>query len=535
MKLTFLGATREVTGSSYLLEVGEKKILVDCGMFQGGKKLERLNRRNFPFNPAAIQAVILTHAHIDHAGLLPRLYKEGFKGKIYATESTRDLCSVMLPDSAHIQVYDSALLNRKGRRSGKPPIEPLYTVEEATDCLKLFFTVEYDKEISPILGVSVRFKDAGHILGSAFVEIIITEPGQESFKIVFSGDLGQSGQPLIKDLAVISNADYLVTEGTYGDQVHSPVDREDALVDIVNKTIEQGGNVIIPSFAVGRAQILLHEFYTLMKKGRIPWVPLYLDSPLAVAATQITIKHMNDLDDEARNSILEADVKLKNFHFTSSVEESKAINDLPGGVIIISASGMADAGRILHHLKYNLWKPECSVVFVGYQAEGTLGRQLISGKKKVRILGEVIAVEAKIYNLEGFSAHADKDEIIDWMSHFLCDLKEIFLIHGEEEVLSKFSKELKEKFNIPISIPYLGDQYEFIGKDLRYLGPTSDVASILEPDVAELFKQFEEEYRNYRSILIDQATKYPEELNSVNQKLSRVRRFLRKSIEDLRK
>jgi len=535
MKLSFLGAAREVTGSSYLLEVGTKKILIDCGMFQGGKKLERLNRRRFPYNPADIHAVILTHAHIDHSGLLPKLAKEGFKGKIYATHATRELSTVMLPDSAHIQVYDSALLTRKGKRSGREPVEPLYTLGDATNCLKFFVGKEYDETFSPISELKVTFRDAGHILGSAFVEIVVSEEGQEDFKIVFSGDLGQYDQPLVHDPTVISDANYLIMEGTYGDRVHSKVDREDQLVEIINKTLERSGNVIVPSFAVGRAQILLYELYTLMKKGRIPWAPVYLDSPLAIAATQITIKHIRELDDEARQAFAEADVKLANFHFTTSTEESRAINDSPGGAIIISASGMANAGRILHHLKYNLWKPESSVIFVGYQAEGTLGRQLIEGRTKVRILGEPIAVKAEIHNLEGFSAHADKFELAKWLSNFSKNLQEIFLVHGEEDVLSVFSKELKEKLNIPILIPYLGDQYEFDGVSSSYLGLSFDGASVLEPDVAELFTQFEEDYRIYRAALIGQVTKRPGDLKEVSQKLIRIRRFLRKSIDEVQK
>ena len=535
MKLTFLGAAREVTGSSYLLELNDNKILVDCGMFQGGKRLEKLNYRKFSFNPAEIHSVILTHAHIDHSGLLPRLYREGFKGRIYATHPTVDLSSVMLPDSAHIQEYDAALLTRKGRRSGKLPVQPIYTVEDAAKCLELFSGFEYDEEFSPITGMNVRFRDAGHILGSAFAEVTISEEGKEPFKIVFSGDLGQSGQPIVNDPEVISSADYLVSEGTYGDKIHPHADKEDLLADAINKTLKRNGNVIIPSFAVGRAQILLNDLYMLMKQGKIPWVPVYLDSPLAVAATQITVKYMKDLDEEAQSILAHAGNSTKNFHFTSSVEESRAINDIPGGAIIISASGMADAGRVLHHLKYNLWKPESSVIFVGYQAQGTLGRQLLEGSKKVRIYGETIAVEAEIFNLQGFSAHADKEEITNWIGHFAKSLKNIFLVHGEEEVLASFSQLLKEKFSAPISIPYLGDQYEISSTEVKYLGSLLGEPESLEPEVADLFKQFEDEYRNYRSILLDQASKRPEDLNEVSQRLTRIRRFLRKSIEDLSK
>ncbi|MBP7248837.1 MAG: MBL fold metallo-hydrolase [Negativicutes bacterium] len=533
MKLTFFGAARQVTGSSHLIEVDGNKVLIDCGLFQGRKQLEKLNRRKFPFNPADLQAVILTHSHIDHAGLLPRLYSQGFRGKIFATSASADLCSVMLPDSAHIQTYDAELLNRKGKRRGRPPVEPLYTIEEAAECLKLFSPKEYKECFSPISGIQARFLDAGHILGSSFVELTISEKDKEEFTIVFSGDLGQSGQPIINDPSLIRKADYLVTEGTYGDKVHTDVNREDELARIINTTIDRKGHVVIPSFAVGRAQILLYELYKLMKAGKIPWIPVYLDSPLAVAATKITMKHAEDFDEEARKMLGNAEQWLSNFHFTSSVEESRAINDIPGGAVIISASGMADAGRIRHHLKYNLWKPECSVIFVGYQAEGTLGRQLIEGRKKVRILGETITVEAEIHKLEGFSAHADKEEIIDWLGHFSTTLKEIFLVHGEEEVLMAFSEELKKKLKIPVSIPYLGDQYEVLKEKITYVGSTLSASEELEPDMMDMFHSFESDYRNYREILLNRAVKHPTDSKEVAQRLARIKRFLRKSIDEL--
>ncbi len=532
MNLTFLGAAREVTGSCYLLEVGGKKVLVECGMFQGGKKLERLNHRTFSFNPADISAVILTHAHIDHSGLLPRLHKEGYKGPIYATPATADLCGVMLPDSAHIQEYDALIANRKGRRGGKDPVEPLYTVEEAFSCVKLFKPIGYLEEFSPVSGMKVRFRDAGHILGSAFAEVWITEE-DKTFKIVFSGDLGQPHQPILRDPDLIESADYLLMEGTYGTSVHPIEDKAEKLAEIINTTVKRGGHVIIPAFAVGRAQILLYDLYELMKAKKIDPIPVYLDSPLAVAATQITLKHSREFDDEAKAAFSDFAHKLPNFHFTASVDESKAINDLPGGAVIISASGMADAGRILHHLKYNLWKPECSVVMVGYQAEGSLGRQLINGVKTVRILGDTIAVKAEIHNLEGFSAHADKEEIFSWVGHFSKTVKEIFLIHGEEEKLIPFSKEIQERLGLKVNIPYLGDDYELTPDSSKFIGSNAAEATLMEDDLTDLFREFEDDYRLYREQLMDKAVKDQNAAPEISRRVARVRRFLRKSLDDL--
>lgn len=535
MKLSFLGATRTVTGSSYLLEVNGKKILVDCGMFQGGKKIEQLNRRKFPVDPKEVSAIILTHAHIDHSGLLPKFCKEGFAGKIYATNSTADLCGIMLPDSAHIQEYDTNLLNRKRRRGGKTELEILYSVNDAENVQKLFERTAYNAEFSPIPGIKATFRNAGHILGSAFVELMVSEEGKEPFRMLFSGDMGRQNQPIIDDpYAESSDVDYLVLEGTYGDRLHDRDSTEEELVDIINKTLERKGNVVIPSFAVGRAQSLLYILYTLMKAEKIPWADVYLDSPLAVSATKITVKNMDEIDEEARNALLNAETKIRNFHFTMSAEESRSINEITGGAIIISASGMADAGRILHHLKYNLWRPEASVVFVGYQVEGTLGRRLIDGFKKVRILGEQIAVKAEIYNLSGFSAHGDQEELLSWLGHFKQDIKDVFLIHGEEEVLGNFSKKIKDELGLRTTVPYLGDQYEIDKESVKYMGSLTSGTELLEPDLATMFNNFEDNYRVYRNMLLESAEKQPVENKEVLQRLIRIDRFLRKSIEDFR-
>ena len=446
MELKFLGAAQCVTGSCHLLKVGDKTVLLDCGLYQG-KDGEGDKNQNFEFNPKDIDLVILSHAHIDHSGRLPLLYKNGFKGEILCTKATKELCQVMLPDSGHIQEMEVQWKNKKLKRKGLLPIEPLYSSEIAEECLKLFKSYTYNEEIKPFQGLSIVFKDAGHLLGSAITELTVKENGK-SVKLVYSGDLGNVDIPLINDPTFIDSADYVIMETTYGDKVHSNFrDVLKELANIVGETFERGGNVLIPSFAVGRTQEVIYALNNYFEKDMLKNLSVYVDSPLAEKATRIFEHNSEFFDDEAKdmekhdNNIL----GFQGLKFTHSAEESMKLNDTNKGMIIISTSGMCDAGRIKHHLKHGLWKKENSVVFVGYQAQGTLGRQILDGNKMVKIFGEDIAVSASIYNLQGLSGHADRNGLINWIDHMKTKPMGIFLVHGDVNAQKSFKKLLDTK------------------------------------------------------------------------------------------
>jgi len=481
MKLTFLGAAREVTGSSYLVEADGVRFLVDCGMFQGGRETRAKNCRAFAFDPRTIDFVILTHAHIDHSGLLPRLVALGFRGTIHTTRATCDLLAVMLPDSAHIQEKEAeyANLNRfrkdmdrrdTARRvlrdneapSGAAPprdIAPLYTVAQAQASLKQLNPVDYDLEIAPHPQVRCTFRDAGHILGSAIVEVWVGD-GPRRRKIVFSGDLGQPARPLLRDPTHIHDADYLLVESTYGDRDHKSMEAtQDELVEAVTDTIERkGGNVIIPAFAVGRTQDMLYLLADLTRQARIPKLSVFVDSPMATAATEITFKHMELLDAEThalmgRHGGAQYFRKLE---FVEDVEESKALDRIKGGAVIISASGMCEAGRIKFHLRTNLPRRESTVLITGFQAAGTFGRRLVDGAKRVRLLGEDIPVRADLYTLGGLSAHADRTALLAWLGHFRSKPRKVFVMHGEDTVASGFATDLRTQFGWDATAPTPG-------------------------------------------------------------------------------
>lgn len=532
MRLTFLGASGMVTGSSYLLEVGETKFLVDCGMFQGSKATEALNRRPFLYDPTAIDFVLLTHAHIDHSGLLPRLVKSGFKGNIYATEATSDLCRIMLADSAHIQEFEAEIGNRKGRRAGKSPVVPLYTVSDAADCLTHFSPQPYGGQIALTPEITVRFDDAGHILGSSIIEIWISENGKTT-KLVFSGDLGRPDQPLIKDPTFIDEADYIVMESTYGNRRHDDYDKGQALADIINDTYKRGGNIVIPAFAVGRTQTIVYYLHQLLKAGKIPDIPVFIDSPLAISATDIFMHHPADFDVEAYDMLRNQQdnpLKLPHLNFARTADESKAINKLDGTAIIISASGMADAGRILHHLKHNLWRADSSVILVGYQAEGSLGRRLMEGVKRVKIMGEEIGVKAKIYNLDGFSAHADQDDLTDWLAHLKTPPANIFIVHGETEQAATLAGVIKERFGYPTYIPAYADSAELDGRSLKVEAST---VTLIDPAVKELHNlldQMESEYMELRKRLEAAATADPVKMPVALREAGKIRRVVMEAL-----
>ncbi len=452
MKIKFCGAATTVTGSCHLVTTDKYKVLLDCGQFQGGKTLEAMNRDDFGFNPAEIDSLILSHAHIDHCGRIPLLVKHGFKGNIYCTDATADLVQVMLKDSGYIHEKEAEWQNRKAERAGKPMIEPLYTVQDATDALQFIHPVLYDQLIEINDTMKLVFNDAGHILGSAIVELWVEEKDDVS-KIVFSGDIGVKNRPILRNPTLIKKADYVIMETTYGNRLHPENALSiDQLIDIILKTTRRGGTVVIPSFAVGRTQELifdLNRFYHENEqfKRELSDLKVFVDSPMATTATEVFKKNAQAFDEETKEYILNGDNPLdfKNLKFTKTSEESKSINFDRNPKVIISASGMCEAGRIKHHLKHNLWDKKSSIVFVGYQAEGTLGKLLVDGQKDVMIMGEEIHVAAEIHNLQGFSGHADKEGLIEWLRGFHKKPGQIFLVHGEDDSKHAFAESVKEE------------------------------------------------------------------------------------------
>lgn len=452
MKIKFCGAATGVTGSCHLLSTENHKILLDCGQFQGGKAQDALNEEPFPFDPAEIECVVLSHAHIDHCGRLPLLVKRGFRGAIYCTDATADLLEVMLKDSGFIHEKEAEWQSRKNERAGRKPVEPLYTVKDSEETLKYVRPVMYDQLFEINDEMKVVFNDAGHILGSAIIELWTAED-DNVYKTVFSGDLGVLDRPILRDPTIIKKADYVIMESTYGNRLHPEnATSIEQLLDIVIKTTRRGGTVVIPSFAVGRTQELIYEFnrFYLERpeyKDELEKLTVYIDSPMATSATEVFRRNAQVFDEETKAYILKGDNPLDfpNLRFTRSTAESQALNMDRKPKIIISASGMCEAGRIRHHLKHNLWDPKSSVIFVGYQAEGTLGRMLTEGQKDVVLFGEAVHVNAEIYNLEGFSGHADKEGLLGWLSGFKVKPKQLFLVHGELESKEALAASIRER------------------------------------------------------------------------------------------
>lgn len=453
MKIMFCGASSGVTGSCHLLKTEKHNLLMDCGQFQGGKAQEILNYEPFPFEPAEVEAMILSHAHIDHCGRIPLLVKRGFRGKIYCTDATADLLEVMLLDSAHIHEMDAEWQSKRNMRAGKPAVEPLYTTADAQESLKYVAPILYDQQIQINEDMKIVFNDAGHILGSAITEIWVRE-GEKESKVVFSGDLGVENRAILRDPTIIKKADCVIMETTYGNRVHGKNSTGiSQLIEIVLKTIKRGGTVVIPSFAVGRTQELIFEFNRFYEKSspdykkELDGVEVIVDSPMATNATEVFRKNAQVFDEETKEYIMRGDNPLdfKNLRFTRSTEESQALNMDKRPKVIISASGMCEAGRIRHHLKHNLWDARNSIVFVGYQAQGTLGRSILEGKKDVTLFGEEVHINAQIYNLEGFSGHADRNGLFSWVSGFRQKPGQIFLVHGEEDSKKDFAKLLNDE------------------------------------------------------------------------------------------
>ena len=465
MKLMFIGADHEVTGSCHYVEACGKRFIVDYGMEQGLNVYENVD---LPVNAGNLDFILLTHAHIDHSGLIPLLYAKGFRGKIYATRATTDLCEIMLQDSAHIQEFEAEWKNRKARRSGKPEVVPIYTMDDAINVMQYFVPCPYGRQIEVADGITIKFTDIGHLLGSSSIEVWLREADVEK-KLVFSGDIGNFNQPLIKDPSYTREADYVIMESTYGDRYHGKhQDYVTELTNVIQRTFDRGGNVVIPSFAVGRTQELLYYIRQIKAEDRIKNhgdFKVVVDSPLAVEATKIFNMNIDETYDEEAMELVKQGINpitFSNLHLSITTEESKEINFETEPMVIISASGMCEAGRIRHHLKHNLWRSENTIIFVGYQAYGTLGRSLIEGAKEVKLFGEVIKVAADIVQLEGLSGHADKNGLIKWLKTFKKKPEIVFVNHGEEKSCDEFTDCIRNEYGYNSVAPYSGTCYDLL-------------------------------------------------------------------------
>ena len=534
MKITFLGATRTVTGSNFLVEAAGKKFLVDCGMWQGREDIEIQNGEDFEYNPAEIDFMLLTHAHIDHSGRIPKLYNEGFRNKIYAHKATCDLCTLMLPDSGHIQEAEIEWKNRKRIRKGEKELPPLYTAEDALKSLEVFEPVKYDEIVEITPDIHVRFNDAGHMLGSSIIELWVKEDGKET-KTVFTGDLGNNDIPLLSEPTMIESTDYLVMESTYGSRLHlRNEEKAKMFLDIVSETLDNGGTVVIPSFAVGRTQEILYEINKLkdiitdeeFKRRYKPLMksPVYVDSPLAISATEVFKENMELFDEETQAQIMQGDNPLEfpGLEFTRTADESKALNEDPKSSIIISASGMCEVGRIKHHLKHNLWNPKSTILFVGYQAPGTLGYSIVNGAKKVKIFGEEIAVNARIEYIEGYSGHADQEGLMNFIYSFITKPKHIFLVHGEPESQDILQAKIEEETKIGVTIPEFGETYELNEKVEMTHKIERKVANTLRNEIIGRLNRLKEEVKDMENYVIqdvDDKNLRDEDIFRINEKI----------------
>ncbi len=462
MKITLWGSAGDVTGSAYLIETDQSAILVDCGSFQGSKTAEARNRKLPPVDINHLDAVVLTHAHLDHCGRLPLLAKENYKNPIYATPATIEISALILRDSLKVQNNDLEKLNRKLLRNGKPPVEPVFLKKDVEDVIGLMTPIAYQQDHTIAPGIKVRAAEAGHILGSSSLKLLITENGVTK-SVVFSGDLGAKGMPIVRDPEPFLQTDMVFLESTYGDRDHKPMKETlEEFDSIIRDTVGRNGKILIPSFAVGRTQDLLYYLDSATRKGKLPGFPVYLDSPMAIEATKIYLRHPELFDEEMTEMSKDGQFQqsFNRIHATVSAEESRKINDIPGTCMIIAGSGMCNAGRILHHLRHNLWKPETSVIIVGYQAEGTLGRRLVDGVKWVNIFGERIAVKAQIHMLGGFSAHAGQSELLKWFNSLAPWRPKVVLTHGEEKARLPLAKIIRERYGLNPVLPGYGDSVE---------------------------------------------------------------------------
>ncbi|MBQ9090817.1 MAG: MBL fold metallo-hydrolase [Anaerotignum sp.] len=484
MKLMFLGAAHEVTGSCHYIEACGKSILLDCGMEQGRDTYEN---QEIPVSASDIDYLFLSHAHIDHSGLIPLLYKNGFRGQIYATEATTDLCRIMLLDSAHIQEFEAQWRNRKNKRAGKEPFEPLYTTENAMAVQEHFVPCDYMQKIAVCDGIEIRFTDVGHLLGSSSIEIWLTEDGVTK-KVVYSGDIGNINQPIIHDPRYTAEADYIIMENTYGDRYHTmPPDYVAELARHIQETFDRGGNLVIPSFAVGRTQEMLYFIREIKERQLVKGhdgFKVYVDSPLAIEATKVFVANYMDCYDTAAMELVKQGINPLEFSGLTvavTADDSMAINFETKPKIIISASGMCEAGRIRHHLKHNLWRPESTILFVGYQSIGTLGRAIIDGETEVKLFGETITVNASIQQLAGVSGHADKKGLLEWVNHFAQKPERVFVVHGEDMVCDDFVKCLHEEYGYEAFAPYSGACFDLITNQMISEGVRIPVAPKAHP------------------------------------------------------
>lgn len=546
MKITFLGATKTVTGSNFLVEGAGKKFLVDCGMYQGKAVEELENEAPFLFDVKEIDFMLLTHAHIDHSGRIPKLYNEGFRNPIYATKATCDLCSIMLPDSGHIQEMENEWKNKKRIRKGLEPLTPLYTAEDALKSLEIFQPIKYDEVIEIDENIHVRFNDAGHMLGSAVIEVWVDEDGKKT-KAVFSGDIGNNDLPLLAEPTMIEDADYLVMESTYGDRLHvGSDDKAQEFLDIVSETLNKGGTVVIPSFAVGRTQEILYElnmikdikasderfkqeYETLMNS------PVYVDSPLAISATEI-FKKNTDLFDEETQAIIAGGnnpLEFPGLQFTRTADESKALNESNIPSIIISASGMCEVGRIKHHLKHNIWNPNSTILFVGYQAPGTLGRQIVDGAEKVKIFGEEFSVNARIEYIEGYSGHADQQWLLNFVYSFRTRPKHIFLVHGEPNGQMVLKDKIIDTTGIPVTIPSFGECYtldDTLSMHKQFENPVENKQYRMK--ILDRIQDLEDDIENMKNLFSNKmkVEQNDEQVNQLNDQINMLQKKIREII-----
>ena len=547
MNITFLGATKTVTGSNFLVEGAGKKFLIDCGLFQGQAADEWENEEDFQFDINEIDFMILTHAHIDHSGRIPKLYKDGYRGRIYATKATCDLCAIMLPDSGHIQEMETEWKNRKRLRKGESLKEPIYDVQTALMSLELFEPSRYDQLIEIDDNIHIRFNDAGHMLGSAIVEVWIKENG-ENKKIVFTGDLGNNDIPLLSEPTMIEDADFLVMESTYGDRHHMRNDQKaEIFVDIVSETIRNGGTVVIPSFAVGRTQEILFELNKIKEQTTDPsflrkyeilmHTPVYVDSPLAISATEVFQENMELFDEDTQKMIKSGDNPLEfpGLQFTRTAQESKELNEDDNPAIIISASGMCEVGRIKHHLKHNIWNPKNTILFVGYQAPGTLGRKIVDGAKTVKIFGEEISVNARVEYIEGYSGHADQEGLLNFIYSFMKKPSHIFLVHGEPEGQKVLKQKIMETTQIPVTIPDYGEKYD-LQEEIKMVDKIEQnhEQKYLRLQVLDRMKTLKEELQDMEEIVKDDLNSTETndaEINRLNDRIKELEQQIVRIVE----
>ena len=523
MHVTCLGAARTVTGSCFLVENEGIRLLVDCGMFQGGKEIEKRNASLWRHKPQDIQTILLTHAHIDHSGLIPRAVKEGFKGKILCTKATFELCQIMLRDSAHIQETEAEWQSRKRIRSGQKGVEPLYTMADAERSLSLFQTVSPGDCLSLSPDIQICFHNAGHILGSAFLDIRFREKGLAG-KVIFSGDLGRQEALIVPDPEIIEEADFLFVESTYGDRQHKSLeDSKQELLAAILEGVKYHEKIIIPAFAVERTQEILFVLHEFRKKGQMPSIPIYVDSPLAIAATEIFRKHPEYFDQDTTQLLAKGEkpLDLPEVVYTRTTEESMSINRQEGPAIIIAASGMCDAGRIKHHLKHNLWRSGVQVLIMGFQAQGTLGRSIVDGAKKVRIFNEEVVVRAKVHTIGGFSAHADRQELLNWIGHFKNPKMRIYIIHGEESTSLSFAEAIQKAYPFKVEVPNWMETLTLTPPEGKPAEWTPEAEEILS-----LYAAIEDRLRSLKGNL--------EDLTGIEKdKIGTIKAFLKKTENDL--